>query len=155
MKFLLNPAVTFRSKIKFIIFGFILTLVYILGISHLLDYLNPPAPSNVPTFFIDPTQPPIAYLFFMTVIVAPLWEELAFRHGPGLIVKALGPDVMLPVMLISSAIFGWGHGQGAESILRQGVMGFIFFSVYIKNGYSYWSSVLLHASWNAFVFFLV
>lgn len=138
---------------KFVIFAFVLLLLWMTGITHLLHFLNPPPPpSNFPSFDFS-VDPPLAYILFLMCIVAPLWEELAFRHGPGLIVKAMGKEVMLPVMIISSAIFGWGHGHGPESILRQGVMGFIFFSLYIKNNYSYWSSVLLHALWNTFCFF--
>ena len=42
------------------------------------------------------------------------------------------------------------NGYGAESILRQGFMGFIFSWVYIKNGHSLKSSIFLHMSWNLF-----
>lgn len=97
--------------------------------------------------------------FFFTVILAPLWEELAWRHAPILIArqfkKHLNLDVLWPIVIISSIHFGWGHGHGPISLLMQGVGGFALSYVYIKNGYSYWSSVAAHALWNLTVAFLL
>lgn len=91
--------------------------------------------------------------FFFACIFAPLWEELAFRHAPMLIAKHFNKaskkvNLTWPVVIISSVIFGWGHGQGPISLLIQGVGGLLFSWVYLKNNYSYWSSVALHCLWN-------
>lgn len=96
---------------------------------------------------IEP-QPGPLYLFFFMCIWAPLWEELAFRYAPMKIAKILGKKTILPIAIISSMLFGWGHGYGPISLLFQGVMGFTFCCVYIKNGFSYWSTVFLHFLWN-------
>jgi len=90
-------------------------------------------------------------IFFFSCIFAPLWEELAFRHAPLLIAKRFskpGRDVTWPIIIISSVIFGWGHGSGPISLLIQGVGGLLFSWVYLKNNYSYWSSTFLHFLWN-------
>lgn len=97
-------------------------------------------------------------IFFFSCIIAPLWEELVFRHAPLQITKKLNQvlnvDFTWPVIFISSAIFGWGHGQQAVSILIQGVMGVVFSIVYIRNNYSYWSSTVLHFLWNSSVYYI-
>lgn len=141
-----NPAATTFNKWRNIALGFFLCVFWVMFIQHILLTLYP--------FSERPPQDvelvPGKYLFFITCIVAPIWEELAYRYGPISIAKHFGKELVMPVIVISSATFGWGHGQGAESILRQGVMGFIFSWVYIKNGYSVWSSIILHMSWNVF-----
>jgi membrane protease YdiL (CAAX protease family) len=90
--------------------------------------------------------------FFFSVIFAPLWEELAFRHAPYLIAKKLNESLKVnftwPIMILSSVIFGWGHGLGPISLLIQGVAGLALSYAYLKNNYSYWSSVIVHALWN-------
>lgn len=95
------------------------------------------------------------FTFFFTCLLAPLWEELAFRHGPLQIAKKAGEEYVLPLVVISSAWFGWMHGNGSVSILIQGVTGFIIAMVYIKNGFHYWSGVFLHFLWNFFLAFIV
>jgi len=90
--------------------------------------------------------------FFFGCILAPLWEELVFRHAPLLIAKKfkkkLKIDFTWPIVIISSVIFGWGHGFGPISILIQGVGGLILSFVYLKNNNSYWSAVATHFLWN-------
>lgn len=86
--------------------------------------------------------------FVFACILAPLWEEAAFRYAPITIAKKFGKDYLLPVIVISSIIFGWLHGHGVYSLIFQGVMGLVLSWVYIKNNYSYWSSVALHSAWN-------
>ena len=141
-----NPATTPFTKWRNIAFGFFVCIFWIFGIQYILGTLYPW--EDRPTTDIELV--PGRYLFFITCIVAPIWEELAYRYGPISIAKHFGRDLILPVIVISSAIFGWGHGDGPESILRQGIMGFVFSWVYIKNGYSLKSSIILHMAWNIF-----
>jgi len=90
---------------------------------------------------------------FRCCVFAPLWEELAFRHAPILIAKEFGiRRFLLPVLIISSILFGYLHG-GPENVLIQGIYGFIFACVYVKNDFSYRSSVIIHSMWNIFVTF--
>lgn len=101
---------------------------------------------NWDTQLYDPTGP---FALFSSLVQAPLIEELIFRYAPLQFVK--GTPHVLPMMIISSAIFGWLHG-GFINVMMQGVTGFCFAVVYVKNGYHYWSAVLLHAAWNGFTY---
>lgn len=149
MKIIKSPPTSLKSKLKVIFFAYLLMLIWMIGIHYFINWMNPPTLSSDESLSDSFTPIPILYQIFFGCIFAPLWEELIYRHSAALVVKALkNDDLMLPVILISSAIFGWGHGFGPESLLRQGVGGLIFFYVYLKNGRSYWSSVLLHAMWN-------
>ena len=90
--------------------------------------------------------------FFFLCIIAPLWEELAFRYVPITIASIFNKELVLPVIILSSIIFGWGHGNGTMSLLYQGVMGGVFSYVYVKNGYHYLSAVAIHFLWNLVCF---
>jgi hypothetical protein len=150
-----SPSTTLRSKLLTILLGYIVIFAWMEFVSHLLHWLYPPPPGN--TFgqvFFNPVTPPLRYIIFVTIIWAPFWEEIFNRHAYGLIVKQIGNKFLLPAMIISSFVFGWLHDDGQLSILRQGVMGMVFFYVYVKNGYSWRSSWLLHAAWNATCVFL-
>lgn len=89
--------------------------------------------------------------FIRACVIAPLWEEIAFRYVP---MKLAGEKYMLPVMVGSSIYFGLQHG-GIENIFIQGVAGMVLCCVYIKSNYSIWVNMTLHALWNAFVMFIV
>lgn len=90
--------------------------------------------------------------FFFACILAPLWEEAAYRHAPLQLAKkfgkAHGKNYIIPVVILSSALFGWGHDEGPLSILKQGAGGMVLSYVYIKTGYNYWCSVATHFLWN-------
>lgn len=101
----------------------------------------------------------IPYIFY-SCICAPVFEELIFRHIPLQTAKliydpnsAKGLKLTVLVILMSSFIFGWGHGRGWDSVILQGFLGVGFCYVYLKNGYSYWSSVILHSLYNLFWLF--
>lgn len=151
MKFFIISSRKLKSKLINILICYLFFFIWCYLANSLLNYLNPPDPlSQVPFDF----GPPLKYIFFMSCIFAPLWEELVFRFAPATIAKHTGREFLLPIMIISSAWFGWLHGDGPESIMRQGVMGFVFFWLYLKNGYSYWSSVVLHSLWNTSIFLI-
>ena len=140
MDFFTPSATTLLDKIKNICTGYTAMIIWVFFISLLLNFLWTPL-----QFFYIPE--PIQYTIFFTCIFAPLWEELAFRVIPIKLALNLNPESLPAVVALSSIIFGFGHG-GVENILIQGVMGVILSWVYIKNNYSYWSSVSLHALWN-------
>lgn len=97
--------------------------------------------------------------FVFQCILAPLWEEGVYRYAPIQIARKLkkssGQDFTIPIIIISSALFGWGHGNGPVSLIIQGVMGVLLSYVYIKNNYSYWSSVLVHFLWNISISYII
>lgn len=144
LKYLLTTETSTIGKIKNVFAGFTLCLLWIMFVKFLINNLY-----GLPILQIDPEYPPkIQYMFFWGVIAAPLWEEAAYRYFPMKIAQKFGEDMIVPILIASSLIFGWGHGMGFISIMMQGVCGFIMGCVYIKNGMSYLSSVALHALWN-------
>lgn len=87
--------------------------------------------------------------FFYYCLAAPLFEEIVFRKFPLDVIKSTKKDdLIIPTILFTSVIFGLVHGD-SDRVLVQGVGGFILSILYIKNGYSYWSVICLHALWNS------
>lgn len=86
----------------------------------------------------------ISNLFFM-VIVAPIWEETLFRHIPITIGKKYFPKVLVEIIIGSSIIFGWIHGD-VTNIVVQGFLGLTMCFVYLRLGLRY--AMLSHAIWN-------
>jgi membrane protease YdiL (CAAX protease family) len=139
-RFLLQQETTFLGKLRNVGAGFAIMCLWTFFItvfhSKLYDGFQ----------FIQP--PSNAYIFFITVLLAPLWEEAVFRYFPISLARKLGVnELLVPFMVLSSIIFGLGHGS-PFNILLQGIMGFMFSCIYVKNGYSYWSTFTLHALWN-------
>lgn len=104
----------------------------------------------------------VAISIFFAVVLAPLWEEMAFRvywFRKKLRKRdkeeLLQPEVMakigkMPIwdfVVFSSIIFGIAHG-GPINILIQGVGGLFLCYIYLLNKRSFWSAVLLHAMYN-------
>jgi membrane protease YdiL (CAAX protease family) len=137
------------KKIKNIIFGYILSLIWILFVSYLYIILGHEEvieeSSSTDSFY---------YFIFLSCIWAPIWEEALYRYGPITIAKSIGNQYVMPIVIMSSCLFGWGHGECHEGVLVQGVIGLILCSVYIKNNYSYLSSVILHSLYNLTLLFL-
>ncbi|PIR66980.1 MAG: hypothetical protein COU51_01015 [Parcubacteria group bacterium CG10_big_fil_rev_8_21_14_0_10_36_14] len=108
------------------------------------------------------TRSLVAYIFF-ACILAPVWEELAFRWywfskklrnrdedeilKPS-VIKRLGRKPIYPIIIITSLVFGVVHG-GAINILLQGFGGFVLSYVYLRNGRSLASGMILHSLFNA------
>ena len=142
-----RPSLSVIDKLKNVSFTFFILAAWMFFITTILGFMGMPmysGPSEQVTF-LD---------VFMACICAPTWEELCFRWAPIEIARGLGDQMVLPVILISSVVFGLGHGNGIFSLLVQGVMGFTFSMLYIKNNYSIWTTMLLHSMWNSFVFMI-
>ncbi len=140
------------NKLSYISLGFLFTIIWIALIKEILPLL---LSYNIFTGGFTYTK---LGLFVFACIIAPLWEEAAFRHAPLQLAKSfkekLDIDLVIPIVILSSMIFGWGHGNQAVSIIIQGVGGFVLSAVYIKTKYSYWSSVFTHFLWNFSLLFL-
>lgn len=147
MKWLFTPEKTIGGKLRNIVLGFLACLIWSLFVTTLLRN----------TYFF-PNQifgsPSPYYLFLTACIVAPLWEELVFRYAPITLVKKFGRGAILSAVAISSFVFALGHTRSPHPILIEGVSGFFLSCVYIKNDYSYWSSVTVHFMWNLMVFII-
>lgn len=94
---------------------------------------------------------PLAYSTFFSCFFAPLWEEAAFRYAPIKIAQNAGNQYVIPVIIISSCTFGWGHGDCIEGVFLQGGLGFIFSFVYLQSGFL--ASFTVHAIYNIVVTF--
>lgn len=140
------------SKTKTILFASLFIVLWIVSMSFVYDMF-------VVTDYGGGRTYTKAGLFLFTVIITPLWEELFYRHIPLQFVKEVneysGRDFTTLMVLLSSIIFGISHDNGIFSILLQGVGGVVLCLVYIKNGYSYWSSVIVHVIWNTFALYFL
>lgn len=96
--------------------------------------------------------PRVVLYGFYTVILAPLWEELAFRVIPVAIAEQLNPKLLWPIIGLSTIIFAFGHTDSPSPLLIQGVLGLGFMAVYLKTR-SYLCSVLIHSLWNGFILY--
>ena len=94
---------------------------------------------------------PLAYSTFFSCFFAPLWEEAAFRYAPIKIAQNAGNQYVMPVIVLSSCTFGWGHGDCIEGVFLQGGLGFIFSFVYLQGGYK--ASLIVHILYNTLLTF--
>jgi membrane protease YdiL (CAAX protease family) len=138
MKLFDNLSTTFYEKIKTIGLCYLISIIWIAIASVVMAHFQIPEDHYGFSTYPGPAT------FFWVCIFAPLWEELAFRYAPITIAKGFGTQYIPPVVVISSVLFGWGHGHGPYSLFIQGIGGLILSYLYIKNNYSYWSSVTLH-----------
>lgn len=149
ISWLFTPALTLEDKFKNVVMGLCVALTYVglltIGLKALGMY---PFPSGRGWGFN------LKYYIIFACVLTPLWEELAFRWFPLKIARLLGKDYIIPIMVVSTLIFGWGHGRGIYSLLFQGVVGMIICITYVKNNYSYWSVVAMHSMYNAFALFI-
>lgn len=142
-KWLFKKAETGLDKVMITCGLFLVNMLWLLGMVKFLTYINEVG-------YEDARIP----AFFYACIMAPLWEELAFRVIPISIARKFGEQFIIPVVILSSLIFGWGHGNGTNSLLIQGVGGLLLSVVYIKTNYNYWCSVAMHFAWNFWIIFL-
>lgn len=145
MKYLFNFSIHPLDKLLNIFIGFSLCFFWCTANNLVLDYLYPDRNIGGQLF-----TPPAIYSAFIACLVAPVWEELLYRYGPLTIARKFNKEYVLPVLVMSSCLFGWAHGDCQEGVMIQGVMGFVFGCVYIKNGFSLASSIFLHFLWNLY-----
>ena len=147
-KFLKKTATSFWEKAANVALAYIINVVWAIGVIKFYNWLFE---SGYSTFQFGSYKREKWIEIVAAVLMAPLLEEILCRKLPLDIVKYSGKEkeLLIPVMLFTSVVFGLMHSGGLWSVPLQGVGGFILASIYVKNGYSYWSSVILHAMWNA------
>jgi membrane protease YdiL (CAAX protease family) len=132
-------------------------IVMIIWMKFILGWFVPFMTSTVLYQYIAFTSSGLPYLADYTLwhafdssIWAPAWETLAFVVLPIQIAKRFDDKLVWYIILLSSMIFGWSHSAISPQIglMAQGVFGIVFSWLYIRNNYSYWSTVLVHAVWN-------
>ncbi len=138
-------------------------IVFLLAFATLFTWMTFATKAMVAVGIIPPMSETSAYsqlslpvflaFFFFSNIWAPVWEEFCFRYAPIALAK-LVPDgkAVLPIVIITSAFFGWQHHHGPYSLLLQGVMALVFSYVYLRNGI--WWSIGLHSAWNILLNFV-
>jgi len=142
------------DKWKNIFAAFTVGIFLVLIGSSILHNITPPDPFfGVDSAPYNPKTIPIAtfiFMIFRAVILAPLVEEGFWRYFVISLIRYRSDynHLRLPFVIGGSLLFGYWHG-GETNILVQGLFGFCLYWVYIKNGFSYWSSVLVHAAYNA------
>lgn len=152
LKFLKKTETTLMGKLGNIALGFMVMATWTLGVVYFYDWLFKVESWN-PFEQMGRFKHPLLVEIFLACIMAPLWEEVVFRKFPLDVIKASKKEeLLIPTMLFTSVIFGLGH-YGVPSLLIQGVGGFVMSAVYIKNGFSYWSSCFMHFLWNASLMF--
>jgi membrane protease YdiL (CAAX protease family) len=131
-----------RDKATTVLTAFSITFLYVTAFTFLTQLLM--NGEIVPITKPVPSNP--LYFFFSACILAPTFEEAIFRWAPLTAIRKY-QHLNLPVIVISSFIFGLMHGS-FYNVFIQGVIGVIASYVYLKNNYCYWSAVSYHALWN-------
>lgn len=143
---MLNKNYTIQGKLL----TFFIAFISCLGMAVLFDFSIKLMGYPYPEYADEVVETPLHNIFY-TLIFAPLWEELAYRYGPIEVAKKLGKETLLPIIAMSSCIFGWGHYNNPESVFLQGSIGFILSVVYIRNGLLW--SMALHSLYNIMMSF--
>lgn len=101
------------------------------------------------------TIPPIQHLLHSCVF-APIFEEFVWRFIPIEMLKKTKffEDSKYYIIGLIAVMFGMAHGSFIN-VLVQGVAGFFFGWVYIKNNMSYTSSAITHSFYNLTVLVLI
>lgn len=150
-----NPVTTLKGR-AFNVVGVVGALfIWSFFVKWFLNFLyGYPIFQIFPSFF--PPEPKVAFLFFGYCIATPFIEEAMFRYAPIEISRQISHKAILPAVILSTIVFAQGHSvPWIYAIMMQGVGGLAFSFLYIKNGFSYLSSVSAHALWNFLVIFLV
>jgi membrane protease YdiL (CAAX protease family) len=114
----------YRLPIVILLLDFFLTFV-VLGIFSLIEVpLSEPEPFEIVIF---------SWSFFAFILYVSASEELLFRILPLLLTMKLTRrrEVLVIVMVISAAFFGYVHG-GVSHIFLQGIGGFLYSVLFIK-----------------------
>lgn len=144
-----TPETFFFGKLKNIIFG---ALLYI-GWSSIIVWVYEtylPEVFNVPQESYIPHS--LTYTFINMCIWAPFFEEVIYRLPLSVAKSFKIKGLVMYTVIISSVMFGQDHWGGQWTVPMQGVLGLLFCWVYIKNGYSYLSTVLMHFLINLYIF---
>jgi len=165
---------SFTEKFTVVISTLFLDLLWVIGIIALLTYIFSPGTINKYSFWGWMNGSVVAerlsvainksiwLSLFFAVLLAPLWEEFAFRYywlkkklrkidkekieSPELANK-IGRIPIWETVVFTTIIFGIVHG-GPINLLIQGVGGLVLSYVYLRNGRCFMSAVVLHALYN-------
>jgi hypothetical protein len=91
-------------------------------------------------------------LWVRNIVMAPVWEELAFRGIPYLLAVALG-SFHLPLLVAGSAVWAFMHTRNPPPYRRQALPVFVegLLALYLWLIGLWWLAILVHAGQNIFV----
>lgn len=136
-------------QVFIVLIGLLLALYWSFVSVWLLQSLGPPQE----VLGIEMVPAKDAYLVLMSCIWPAIWEELLYRYGPIKIAKSFNkPEIIWPVILMSSAMFGWGHLDGHQGVFIQGIIGILLSFIYLKTN-QIWLCMLIHAIYNTLITF--
>lgn len=134
--------------------GYLLALFSVFLLNYLMTSLlgaSPQSENPVLQLFVGAPVWKMGILGLLVVVIGPLFEEIVFRGWLyGGLRKKWGDAWAL---VISSLLFALIHGD-APALPALFVLGLIFAWVYRRSG-SLWTSILVHAMWNATTFSLL
>lgn len=133
-----------KKKLFNIGFAFVMALVVTFIFAIVLNYLYPGADISILA-----TEKSSLRTILFACIFAPFMEEFFWRWAPITLMRhnKNWDKTKWAFVVIVSFLFGVWHGD-YSNVYQQGVVGFFLGWVYIKNNYSYLSSVFLHMCWN-------
>lgn len=147
-----SPALSFKQKAGNFIALFVVENLWVYAFMTLILFLWPMmglAPSDpMEEFFNAMFGPTPQFLFFVTVILAPITEEIIFRWFPLKVADALPRKLFIPFLVFSQFIFGYAHGLGPIQIMIQGLGGFGMMWLYVRNGRHLGWTISYHILWN-------
>lgn len=145
-----SKSLSFSHKFQTIVFGWAASFFGVCTVLLLFQFLLPESGWKLVKGVQD------YKIILYACIVAPLVEELVFRHAPLQLLKQTKDYKKKEFFLvvITSVLFAMIHGNFGN-VYVQGVGGFVFSYVYIKNGYSYISAVITHSLYNLTLMFIL
>ena len=150
-RFLDSKVLTFCGRVKMIAIAFVLYALYLWFFKSHMEQLFRMGQFNFG--FTEPLT--TTEMFLRACILAPLWEEMAFRYAPFQITRGFSEKKFtIPMIVLSSCVFGVIHG-GVANIFVQGVMGVFCSVIYVKSNYKILVPMTLHMLWNSFCLFIL
>lgn len=143
---------TLEYKVKNIMIALIGSIVLVMISTLLLSFITPIPDSEGAIRIFTENHKILLYPFFYGCVVAPIVEESLFRYAPMQCIRTHPrfEDIKLPVVIGLSIIFGWMHGTEIN-VFIQGEVSLCLYWVYLKNGFSLTSSIIVHSLYNFFI----
>lgn len=115
------------SKVKFILISILTCLLYSILIATLLNYFTP---KSLEINFLEGKG--LMYIFFLTVIIAPVLETLIYQFAIiEIVFKIKIKQATLVAILISSFLFSLSHIYSIYYMLATFSLGVVFATTYI------------------------
>lgn len=146
------PETTLFGKIKNVLLGATVIILWTKFILWIYKATIPEFGFLNTSLFTYHSRYSIEFNFILLCILAPLIEEYLFRKHLSIVKNIKMEGILFFFIIFSSIIFAIGHPLKIWAAPIQGIGGLLLCYVYIKNGYSYISSVIVHFLINLYFF---